>query len=332
MSVDSRSLSAFVNNYFREILNKEDTTEVCYNGKNEIFSLDSKGKWTTYETKLDNKTALKVATAISAVKNSEVSEDRPILSATLDRSERVQIVAPPATNGITSITIRKPSYFKITMDEYEEQKIFEIASNRDKKIDTLLEFYKNEDYKNFIQSAVREGKTIIVSGATGSGKTTFMKTLIDYIPHSERIISIEDVEELVFTEHKNYVQLFYPSEAKTTDFLTAASLLKSCLRMKPDRIILAELRGGETFDFINIINSGHSGSITSCHAGSVEETFSRLELMTLQNPNGQKIPFDVIRKTLRSTIDIVIHLADTEIGRRITEVYYKGYEDTKEAA
>ncbi|MCF6244350.1 MAG: P-type DNA transfer ATPase VirB11 [Sulfurovum sp.] len=330
MSGVSRTLALFVNKYFREILNDDEVTEVCYNGGNKIFSLSSHGKWTTHETSLNNKTALSVVTSISSVKNTEVTEGKPILSSVLDKGERVQLVTFPATTkDVTSITIRKPNEFKISMDTYEEQNFFEITDEKNVIESELMSLFTQGKYRKFIELAVLRGKTIVVAGATGSGKTTFMKTLIDYIPHNERIISIEDVEELVFTEHQNYVQLFYPSEAKVTDFLNASTCLKSCLRMKPDRIILAELRGGETFDFINIINSGHSGSITSCHAGSVEETFNRLELMTLQNPNGQKIPYEVIQKTLKSTIDIVVHVADTQKGKRITEMYYKEYEDSQ---
>ena len=328
MSVTSRSLNLYINKYFGSILENENLTEIWYNGENKIFTLDGLGNKQTHETLLDFKSAMSIVSAVSSPKNTEVNENKPILSATLTNDERVQIVLPPATkNDVISITIRKPSKRKISMEEYQEQKIFDIASSVDKKEDTLMPLYIHKKYREFIENAVLQGKSIVVSGATGSGKTTFMKTLIDYIPPTERIISIEDVEELTFTKHENHVQLFYPSEAKAGDFLTAASLLKSCLRMKPDRIILAELRGGETFDFVNVINSGHGGSITSCHAGSVEETFSRLALMTLQNESGQKIPFAVIQKTLRDTIDIVIHMELTKKGRRITEVYYKNHEE-----
>ena len=118
--------------------------------------------------------------------------------------------------------------------------------------------------------AVKNGKNIVICGETGSGKTTFMKTLIDFIPFTDRVITIENAKEIKFYEHKNYVQLFYPSEAKLGDPVTSSTLLKSCLRMKPDRILLAEVRGGETYDFLNVISSGHNGSMTSCHAACAE--------------------------------------------------------------
>jgi len=330
---DSVSLQVYINKYFGELLKDETITEICYNGKNEIWAFHDNGRWKSYETTLSFKSAKAISKVIASAKETEITMGKPILSSTLAEDERVQIVMPSATKkDHISITIRKPSKKKITIEQYEEQNIFLVGENKKsirKKDDFLNDLYTQKKYKEFILEAVKQGKNIIVAGATGSGKTTFMKTLIDYIPKSQRIISIEDVEELVFSEHGNYVQLFYPSEAKNTDFLNATTLLKSCLRMKPDRIVLAELRGGETFDFINIINSGHGGSITSCHAGSVAETFSRLELMTLQNESGQKIPYEVIQSTLKNTIDVVIHMADTDNGRRITEVYYKDVEELK---
>jgi type IV secretion system protein VirB11 len=152
-----------------------------------------------------------------------------------------------------------------------------------------------------------------------------MKGLMQHVPLHERIITIEDVPELFLPNHKNHVHLFYPSEATNDSPVNAQKLLKCTLRMKPDRIMLAELRGGETFDFINIAASGHGGSITSCHAGSCELTFERLALMVLQNEQGRELPFEVIRRLLYLVVDVVVHIRnDTsgEYGRHITEIYY----------
>lgn len=144
---------------------------------------------------------------------------------------------------------------------------------------------QNRQYSEFLRRAVQLKKTIVIARETSSGKTTFMKSLIQEIPSNECLITIEDVPELSLpTNYPNHVRLFYPSEAKEADVpINATILLKSCLRMKPDRILLAELRGNEAFDFI----SGHRGSITSCHAGSCKLAFERLALMMLQNPQGR---------------------------------------------
>ena len=326
-NVKSVSLQVYIKKYFGVLLSDDSITEVCYNGRGNIWALHDDGNWKDYETDLTFKATQAISKVIASAKETEITNNRPILSSTLSDGERVQVVMPPACKqNHISLTIRKPSKKKISIAQYEEQNLFLVGDNKEllsKKGNLLNSLYEGKNYKDFIVEAVKQGKNIIVAGATGSGKTTFMKTLIEFIPNSQRIISIEDVEELAFNEGSNFVQLFYPSEAKSTDFLNSTTLLKSCLRMKPDRIVLAELRGGETFDFINIINSGHGGSITSCHAGSIEETFTRLEHMTLLNENGQKIPYEVIQDTLKNTIDVIIQMKDTDEGRRIVEMYYK---------
>ncbi len=154
-----------------------------------------------------------------------------------------------------------------------------------------------------------------------------MKALIDLIPSHIRIITIEDVAELFLPKHPNHVHLFYPSEADQDDPITPAILLKSCLRMKPDRILLAELRGAETFDFINVAASGHGGSITSCHAGSAALTFERLAMMVMQNPQGRMLPYDVVLRLLHQVVDIVVHVdndvhSQDPVGRHITEIWF----------
>lgn len=235
---------------------------------------------------------------------------------------------PPASKkDFISITIRKPSQTRFKMEDHLQSGLFNEIKKQTKELSQkdleLLKFYKNNDFEKFLEKAVSYGKNVVICGETGSGKTTFMKSLIDYIPTDSRIITIEDVEEIVLYEHKNFVQLFYPSEAKNDDFLNSATLLKSCLRMKPDRILLAELRGGETYDFINVLSSGHGGSITSCHAGSSSDCFKRLSMMMLQNPQGQKIPFEIIQKILFDLIDIIIHIYAHNGKRRIGEIYFR---------
>jgi len=330
MSVrNSTSLNKYINKYFGKYIEDASITEICYNGDNTIWTLDNLSNWKSYPTELTFDGASAFSQAVAAFQNQEVQKNKPILSATLPNGQRVQVVLPNATKDYhISITIRKPSNRKITLDDYEKSGIFKEIGEREKSLSfiekKLLELYNSKDYKNFLIEAVKTGKNIIISGETGSGKTTFMKSLIEFIPEDERIITIEDVEEIVFYKHKNYVQLFYPSEAKPTDPLTSATLLKSCLRMKPDRILLAELRGGETFDYIDVINSGHNGSITSCHAGSVEETFTRLALMARRNENGRTTPHEIIEQILYDLIDIVVHMHEQNGVRYITDIYFKG--------
>ncbi len=328
--MSSVSLNKYTQTYFGKYLEDDNINEICYNGTNKIFLQDYKAVWHIEDTLLDYSKAKAFATAVASYKNDQIKENKPILSAILTTGERVQIIMPIATKkDIISITIRKPSKKRFTLEDYKNDGMFkEVVTKTKSKLskfdEELKNYYDNNRYKEFITNAVRYGKNIVIAGETGSGKTTFMKSLIDFIPEHERIITIEDVEEIKFYQHQNYVQLFYPSEAKQEDFLNSATLLKSCLRMKPDRILLAELRGAETYDFLNVINSGHNGSITSCHAGSVEETFRRLALMILQNSQGQKLPYDVIQSNLHDSIDIVIHMHAYNGSRNITDIYYKG--------
>ncbi|WP_172658817.1 P-type DNA transfer ATPase VirB11 [Arcobacter defluvii] len=331
----SRSLKIQTESIFGDFLADDSINEICANGDGSIWTQDYNGIWEEHKKEIPYKQMLAFAVPVASHKEDTIKANKPILSATLNNGERVQIVVPPVTKkDMLSITIRKPSKTRYTIEDYEKQGIFSNIIHEDDVQLTLDEvnlskLYNDKKYKEFITEAVRIGKNIVIAGATGSGKTTFMKSLIDFIPLEERLITIEDTEEIVFYKHKNHVQLFYPSEAKEGDPVTSAILLKSCLRMKPNRILLAELRSGEAYDYLNVLNSGHGGSITSLHAGSVRETFTRLSLMILQNPQGQKLPFEIIQKNLNDVIDIVVHIQAHNGKRNISDIYYKGAKDEK---
>lgn len=173
--------------------------------------------------------------------------------------------------------------------------------------------------------AVALGKTIVFAGATGSGKTSYMKTLIEYIPIDCRLITIEDTSEVKFYKHQNYVHLFFPSEAANDPqaVVTSASLLKACFRMKPDRILLSEIRGGETWDFLKVINSGHGGSMTSLHAGSIIEALEGIITRCYQNKECQNLSYSVIKNIVLSGIDIVCHINCKAGKRYLNEIYFK---------
>ncbi len=325
----SRSLQIQTENLFGEYLKDDCINEICFNGDGSIWVQDYKAQWKENQRDLNYEQMMAFATPLASHKEDTLKNNKPILSATLNNGERVQVVIPPVTKkGKLSITIRKPSKIRYTFEDFKKQGMFDNIIEEDKFLNneekTLYDLYHKKNWDIFLQEAIKIGKNIVISGATGSGKTTFMKSLIDFIPLEERLITIEDTEEIAFHNHKNYVQLFYPSEAKEGDPVTSAILLKSCLRMKPDRILLAELRGGETYDYLNVLNSGHGGSITSLHAGSLRETFTRLALMILQNPQGQKLPFEIIEKLLKDVIDIVVHIKAHNGERKFSGVYFKG--------
>lgn len=316
-----------------------DVTEICVNKPGQVY-IEKNGSWEMHEVEsltYDKLNGLGVA--VARYSSNDFGETVPVLSAVLPGGERVQFVRPPAcTAGTISVTIRKPSHQVRSLDDYIESGFFDHVTRRDTLNDDDLELLKiynrlndpNIDQKDaviaraaFLEQAVRRNKNIVIAGETGSGKTTFMKALMQSIPNDQRILTIEDVPELFLPNHDNHVHLFYPSEAKEDSIVTASSLLRSCLRMKPDRILLAELRGGETFDFLNVCLSGHGGSITSCHSGSCRGVFEYLTLKTLQSPAGKTLPYNVIQKLLYLTIDVVVHVHnDRAFGRHITEIWF----------
>jgi type IV secretion system protein VirB11 len=159
----------------------------------------------------------------------------------------------------------------------------------------------------------------VVSGATGSGKTTFMKSLVTHIPDDERLITIEDAREL-FIEQPNRVHLIYSRGGQGTANVSAKACMEACLRMKPDRIILAEIRGDESFYYIRNCASGHPGSITSCHAGSTSQTWDQMALMVKASPEGSGLAFPEIKRLLMLTIDVVVHIKAHAGQRYITGI------------
>jgi type IV secretion system protein VirB11 len=186
----------------------------------------------------------------------------------------------------------------------------------------LLHLLSAGEYEAFMRLAVRSRKNILVSGPTGSGKTTWTKALIREIPSDERLVTIEDAKELVLDRHPNHVRLFYSKDDQGVARLTPKQLLECCLRMKPDRILLAELRAEEAFDYLRNVNSGHPGSITSVHATSAELAFEQLVLLVKQHQGGRELARSDIKSLLYLLIDVVIQFGVERHERFIKEIWY----------
>lgn len=305
----------------REFMASPDVTEICINRPGEIY-LESRGGWQRVEVpSLTFERARQFCTAVINESNTgqRITDVDPVVSLTFPTGQRAQFVIPPALEaGHVSITIRLPSKQLKTLEQYEQDGFFdeivEVNHGISEQDSELLELRAARRYAEFFRKAVLNKKNIVVSGATGSGKTTFMKSLVNHIPPDERLVTIEDAREL-FIEQPNVVHLLYSKGGQSASNVTAKSCMEACLRMKPDRIILAELRGDESFYFIRNCASGHPGSITSCHAGSTEQTWDQLALMVKASSEGAGLEFATIKRLLMMTIDIVVHIK-AHAGRR----------------
>jgi len=178
------------------------------------------------------------------------------------------------------------------------------------------------DYERFMRLAVLSRKNIVVSGPTGSGKTTWTKALVREIPPQERLITIEDARELVLDRHPNHVRLFYSKDDQGLARVTPKQLLECCLRMKPDRILLAELRSEEAFDYLRNVNSGHPGSVTSVHAASAELAFEQLVLLVKQSRAGAELARRDIKSLLYMLVDVVIQFGVERHERFVKEIWF----------
>ena len=274
------------------ILADEDITEVMINGPDNIF-VERKGRLTRVDKHFKDEQELRrVIDLIVGKAHREVSEANPIVDTRLEDGSRVNVVLSPIALSGSTVTIRKFSKQPMTMEK-------------------LLEYGSiTPEVAQFLQKLVKARYNIFIAGGTGSGKTTFLNALSSYIPHDERIITIEDSAELQITQIPNIVRLetrnatASSGESKKIDI---QSLIRSSLRMRPDRIIVGEVRGAEALDMLQAMNTGHDGSLSTGHANSAEDMLSRLETMVLQGEAA--LPLKAIRQQISSAVDIMIHLS-----------------------
>lgn len=307
-------------------LASQDVTEICINRPGELY-LETREGWRREEAPgLTFERARQFCTAVvnESHTGQRITDVDPVVSLTFPTGQRAQFVIPPACDaGKVSITIRLPSRQDRTLAQYQQDGFFDRVVEHEGALGEhdreLLDLRARRDYVGFFRSAVACKKNIVVAGATGSGKTTFMKSLVSHIPDHERLVTIEDAREL-FIAQPNVVHLLYSKGGQSASNVTAKSCMEACLRMKPDRIILAELRGDESFYFIRNCASGHPGSITSCHAGSTRQAWDQLALMVKASQEGLGLEFDTIKRLLMMTIDVVVHIAAHGGRRYITGI------------
>ena len=305
------------------MLARPDVTDIYVNRPGELWVETIGGAIERHEApKLDEATLARLARQIAAVSHQGISREHPLLSAALPEGARVQVVAPPATRGPLALAIRKHVAADLSLTDYVAAGAFDETRSRDgfeeSEIDRALAAQLDRgDISGMLAAAVRARKNILVSGGTSTGKTTFLNALIREIPPHERLILIEDTPELK-VRHDNLVGLLVARSELGEAQVTANDLLAASMRMRPDRIILGELRGVEAYAFLRAVNTGHPGSMTTVHADGAERAVEQIVLLALQA--GTQLNRDDIRHYVRSTVDIFVHLERTAGRRRIAEV------------
>lgn len=310
-------------------LNDSNNTEIVVNKPGQVITETRQG-WNIHDVpELTLSRCESIAKVVAGNSRQSLDERSPILSATLPDGQRIQIVRPPAVmDGYFSMTMRKPSTVNFTMESYEEQGFFDAVADHSTSIDDvekeLLSLRESRDFKKFFRLAVESRKNIIVSGATGAGKTAFMRALVDMVPQDERLISIENVDELtLYKSHPNAVPLFYSAGKQGIADITQQQLLETSLRMKPDRIFVAELiRGDEAFYYLRNVNSGHPGSITSMHANSAALAIEQLVLFLKESSSGSTLSREDIKQLIFLCVDIIVQIKNVRGKRMMTEIYY----------
>ncbi len=316
----------------REHLDAPGVLELCINRPGELL-LETPSGWERINApQMTQERCLSLATAVATLCDQQISTERPLLAATLPTGERIQFAIPPAVpRGTVSITVRKPSRLIKRLDDFQREGFFgrtaTVASAAASSLlpfeEELIRLQQAGRHAEFLRLAVRRHQTIVVSGKTGSGKTTFMKGLVEEVPLHERLITLQDTAELTLPNHPNVVHLFYSKDNQGAAKVTAKSLLEACLRMRPDRIFLAEVRGDECFSFIRLAASGHPGSITSVHAGSCALAFEQMALMIRETGAGSGLTLGEIKWLLGVVVDIVVQIDRDERGRFVSEIHYQ---------
>ena len=286
------------------LLEDPEITEIMVNGPYNVY-IEQRGKIGASHTVFkDTDHVMNIINRIVTSIGRRIDESSPMVDARLSDGSRVNAVIPPISLSGPTITIRK-------------------FSKNPLQVNDLIKFTSvSPKMMSFLEACVKGRLNIIVSGGTGSGKTTLLSILSGYIPSDERIITIEDAAELQLRQKHVVTLESRPANIEGTGEITIRDLVRNALRMRPDRIIVGEVRSGETLDMLQAMNTGHDGSLTTAHANSPRDLLSRLETMVLMS--GMEIPVKAIREQIASAIDLIVHQARFKDGSRkivnITEV------------
>lgn len=284
-----------------DLLEDDSITEIMINGYDQIF-VEKDGRIQSFSQSFESEDCLaSIIQQIVAGCNRLVNEAVPIVDARLPDGSRVNVVLPPVALDGPTMTIRKFPKEKMTME-----RLIELGA-------------LDEETAGFLKLLVKARYNIFVSGGTGAGKTTFLNALSDYIPKTERIITIEDSAELQLRDVENLVRMeTRNSNVEGENAITIRDLIKASLRMRPDRVIVGEVRDSAAIDMLTAMNTGHDGSLSTGHANSAYDMITRLESMVLM---GIELPMEAVRRQIASAVDIIIHLGRLRDGsRKVTEI------------
>ncbi len=302
------------------VLARDDVTDIFINRPCEVW-IESIGGGITVETidTLNEQMLGRLSRQIAAANSQGINRNQPLLSASLPDGSRVQVIAPPATRAGHVLAIRRHVASDMSLKDWDDGDAFQqleagkAAIDRERRYRTL----GGGEAVEFLRKAVVNRRNILISGGTSTGKTTFLNGLIAEIPENERLILIEDTEELKLT-HRNAVGMIAARGQMGEADVSAEDLLIAALRMRPDRIILGELRGSEASTFLRAVNTGHPGSITTIHADTPQRAIEQLALLVLQT--GSRLSRDDVRHYVRESIDVFVQLERRDGKRRVSQI------------
>ena len=305
-------------------LERDDVTDLMVNRPGEVWIETARGTTTREAAPQITEVALgRLARQIAAASHQGVNREHPLLSATLPDGSRVQVIAPPATRGGLALAVRKHVISDLSLDDLDGLGLFEPGAapepgqSGDEALQALLD---RGDRLGFLKRAVKHKKTIVISGAAGAGKTTLLNALVKEIPKSERLIVIEDAPEIRL-DRDNAVGLVAVRGDQGEARVDADDLLRASMRMRPDRVLLGELRGSEAFTFLRTINSGHPGSITTVHADDPEGALDQIAMLALTS--GLDLGWAQLKTYVTRLIDVVVQMDAASGRRRVGEVMFR---------
>jgi type IV secretion system protein VirB11 len=296
-------------------LERPDVTDIYVNREQEVWIETLGGAIETHACPaLTEPVLARMARQIAAVSAQGINREHPLLAANLPDGSRVQIAAPPATRAGHVIAIRRHVAASLTLDDYENEGAFDESATVEVDLERARQLVPvaPRELRATLREAVRARRNVLISGGTSTGKTTFLGALLREIPAEERLVLIEDTPELDMT-HANAVGLLAARSALGEAAVGAEDLLMAALRLRPDRIILGELRGSEAFTFLRAVNTGHPGSMTTIHADDPARAIEQLALLVLQA--GTRLGREDVRHYVRESIDVFVQL-ERQAGRR----------------